>query len=233
MLFFWWALILLVNSLRVGAETAALILVGLWTLQVFAAPTVITSATALCYRLPSRFEAITAARAAQLHAEQAWEKEHPEQSLQGSEAAMGSYESRRGWVFGYTHSRKQIAAVLAPFESTMQQQLAAQGQLGEYLALAAPALLAGNTMAAIAQTDLAAHTAQRQAAIDWLVARNTLLTDIIVNDRPVNTQAFDAIPRFIPPQPPPTPLFGVLWMALLTLITGIVALWRLWRIKPL
>jgi|GEM_PF-784065 len=232
-LLLWWATILLVNSFRVGAETAALVLVGLWTLQVFAAPTVIAAATALRHPLPSRFEAVAAARATKLHAEQAWEKEHPEQSLQGSPAAMNSYESRRGWVFQYTHVRQQIAAALEPFNAQMEQQMKRQQQWSNRLALLAAPLLAADAMTAIAQTDQVTYSARRQAAVDWLQARNSYLTDLIVNSRPVNVQAFDAIPRFIPSLLPAPPLAGVLWLGLLTLVTGGIALWRLGRMKGL
>jgi len=229
----WWAVILLVNSFRIEAETAALLLVGLWTLQVFAAPTVIAAYTAWLHPLPSRFAATSAARSAELQATRQWEKEHPELSLQGADAAFASYPSRRGWVFQYTEVRKQIAAALAPFERETQKQRAAQLRLGQWLALLSPSLMASNTLAEIAQTDFAAYSAQRQAAIAWLVARNTLLTDIIINDRPINAEQFDAIPRFDPAPLPAPSLSGPCWLLLYAVALGAVALWRLRRVRPL
>jgi len=168
-----------------------------------------------------------------LQATRQWEKEHPELSLQGADAAFASYPSRRGWVFQYTEVRQQIAAALAPFEAQTHQQRAAQQRLGQWLAWLSPSLMAGNTLAEIAQTDFAAYSAQRQAATAWLVARNTLLTDIIINDRPVNAEQFDAIPRFEPPALPAPSLSGMCWLLLYAVVLGAIALWRLGRVRLL
>lgn len=87
----WWAAVLLVNSLRITAETAALGLVGLWALLTLVMPALIAANAQLIHPAPSRFAEIAAARSAEINASTAWETDHPD-------LASGEVASRRASV---------------------------------------------------------------------------------------------------------------------------------------
>lgn len=223
---FWWAVVLLVNSFRVGAETAALVLVGLWTLLVFAAPVAISAAAALVNPPPSRFEAIAAARVAELASTQSYEDDHPE-------LVFATLEGRRDWLRKGNEVRQSVAKAVAPLEAETEQQFAAQRSFGGRLSLLSPSILANDTLAGIARTSGATYAGQRDAVKSFLRERSAMLTSAAFGERPINIETFDALPKFTPPPSPSRPWLPVVWIALVTLAITTIALARLRRIKPI
>ena len=223
---FWWAVVLLVNSFRVGAETAALVLVGLWTLLVFAAPVAIGAAAALFNPPPSRFEAIAAARVAELASTQSYEDDHPE-------LVFATLEGRRDWLRKGNEVRQSVAKAIAPLEAETEKQFAAQRSFGQRLSLLSPSLLANDTLAGIARTDAATYAVQREAVKSVLRERNAMLTSAAFGERPINIETFEALPQFTPSAPPGRSWWQVVWIAVVTLAVAGLALARLRRVKPI
>lgn len=222
---FWWSLILLINSFRISAETAALALVGLWTLLVFVAPVAIGSAAVLINPPPSHFEEIAATRAAEIAATRSYEDDHPELS-------SSTLEGRRAATQKGIEVRRTIARVIAPLQAETERQFVAQRHFGQRLSLLSPSLLASDTLASIAHTDSAAYATQREAAVRYFDTLAEALASVALGERPVDTEAFDALPRFEPPSPPQPPLFPILWVAIVTIVIISIALLRLRRMKP-
>lgn len=222
---FWWSLVLLINCFRIGAETAALALVGLWTLLVFVAPVAIGSAAALINPPPSRFEEIAAARAAEIAATRSYEDDHPELS-------SSTLEGRRATTRKGIEVRHTIARVIAPLQTETERQFFAQRRFEQRLSLLSPSLLASDTLASIAHTDSAAYTTQREAAVEYLGTLAEALASVALGKRPIDTATFDALPRFEPPSPTQPPLFPILWIMIVTIAIVSIALLRLRRAKP-
>ena len=225
-LFFWWAVILLVNTLAVAAETAALILVGLWAALVFVAPVAVGAAATLANPPPSRFEAIAVARAAEVRANRSYDDDHPELS-------SATLEGRRASVLKGVEVRRSVAQALAPLEAEQARQVAAQHRFADRLALFSPPMLVADALAGVAGADAAAYAARRDAAASHLRALSAALAGAAVGERPVDAATFDTLPRFSPPPAPATIPGPMLWVLALTLGLGGLALVRLRRIRPL
>jgi ABC-2 type transport system permease protein len=225
-LLFWWAAILLVNTLAVAAETAALILVGSWAALVFVAPVAVGAAAALANPPPSRFEAIAVARAAEIRANRSYDDDHPELS-------SATLEGRRASVLKGVEVRRSVARALAPLEAERARQVAAQRRFADRLALLSPPMLVADALAGVAGTDAAAYAARRDAAAWHLGVLSTALAGAALGERPVDAATFDALPRFRSPPLPATTLGSMLWVLALTLGLGGLALARLRRIRPL
>lgn len=222
---FWWSLALLVNSFRVSAETAALVLVGLWTLLVFAAPVAIGAAAGLINPPPSRFEGVATARVAELAATQEYEDDHPE-------LVFATLEGRREWLRKGNEVRQTILEAVAPIEAETAKQFTAQRRFGQWLALISPSLLASDALAGIARTDSTAYAEQREAVKTYSRSRKAILVSAAFGERPIDTATFDALPRFNPPPPSPRSLFPVLWIAIVTMGMAAFAIIRLRRVRP-
>ncbi len=224
-LLFWWAVVLLVNAFPVAAETAALLLVGLWALLVFVLPVLSASAAALIDPPPSRFEQIAVARAAEVRAARDYDDDHPELS-------NATLEGRRAAVLKGVEVRRAVAAAVSPVAADFDARMAAQRRFSERLALLSPPTLMADALASIARTDARFYAAQRRAAAAHLAPVGAALADAALGRRPINATIFDQLPRFAPPAPPSLRLGPIGWVLALTLMLGGWALIRLRRARP-
>lgn len=225
-LLFWWAVILLVNSLRITAETAALALVACWALLVFIVPVATASLATLLNPLPSRFEQITAARAAEVRASRDFDDDHPDLS-------SITLAGRRASVDKGIEVRGAVAAAVAPLRRDYDAGVDVQRNVGRTLAVLSPPTLTADALAAVAGTDAAAYVRQRKAAEAYLQPLGRALIGTARGERSVDAATFDALPRFVAPSPS-RPGFGV--AGLLLLITAallILATARLRRVRLL
>jgi ABC-2 type transport system permease protein len=225
-LLFWWALVLLVNSFARAAETAALILIGCWTLFVFVVPTAVTAGAGLINPPPSRFEQIAAARATEVRASREYDNDHPELSTP-------TLEGRRATVEKGIEVRRLVADAVRPLTERYDAQLEAQRRTLQWTQLLSPTAVSGEALAGVARTDAGFYAAQREAAADYLAPLSTALADAALGRQPISATTFDALPRFTPPAPAPTPVWPILWVAFVTLILTIWAVARLRRVSPL
>lgn len=224
-LLFWWAVILLVNTLRLTAETAAFLLLAIWTLLIVVAPVAISTTAALRDPPPSRFEAIAASRSAEIAASKDFDDDHPD-------LASSTLEGRRASVEKGVEVRRAMAAAIQPLQETYDRRIAAQQATSRALSVVSPPLLTSDTLASIAGTDLAFYSVQRQAAVSYLQDLGVALTAIARGQRPVDSAAFDSLPRFAPP-PGPRPSLGVAVLLLLfTAALTLAAAVRLRRVRP-
>lgn len=225
-LLFWWAIILLVNALPVAAETAALTLVGAWALLVFVVPVATVSAASLLNPLPSRFEQIAVARAAEIRASRDYDDDHPELS-------SASIEGRRASVEKGIEVRRSITAAVGPLQRGHERQMQAQQSFARSLAFLSPPALTADALAAVARTDGDFYDAQRRAAADHLQPLGAALVDAALGRRPIDAATFDALPRFQPPPAPPVRLGPILGVLAVTTALGAWALVRLRRARPI
>lgn len=225
-LLFWWAVILLVNSLRITAETAAFALVGLWTLLVFVLPVASAAAATLLNPPPSRFEQIAVARAAEIRASRDYDDDHPELSAQ-------TVEGRRSSVVRGIEVRQAVAQAVTPLRAEQERQLAAQRSLGRALTFLSPPALAADALAAVSRTDAAFYEAQRGAVTGHLAPLGDALAEVALGRRSINAGSFDTLPRFEPPPAPATRPGPLVWLLAVTLVLAAWALARLRRANPL
>lgn len=225
-LLFWWAVILLVNSFRIAAETSALILVGLWALLVFVVPVATASAASLLDPPPSRFAQIAAARAAEVRASRDFDDDHPDLS-------STTLEGRRTSVAKGVEVRRDVAAAVLPLARAYDERIAAQRMLLRRLALLSPPAMTADALAAIARTDFAFYAGQRRAATDYLGSFSATLAEAALGEWPVSAATFDKVPRQVAEpassvEPAPAALVLLLSFALMA-----GAFTRLRHVQPL
>lgn len=225
-LLFWWSLVLLVNSFARAAETAALVLIGLWILLVFVAPTGITATAGLINPPPSRFEQIAAARATEVRSSREYDNDHPE-------LTSPTIEGRRATVQKGIEVRRAVAEAVAPLSRRFDDQAAAQRRTLEWAQLLSPPAVSAEALAVVSRTDAETYAAQRQAAAAYLTPLSGALADVALGARPIDGATFDALPTFTPPTPSGTPLIPILWVAFVTLVLTLWAVVRLRRVSPL
>lgn len=225
-LLFWWAVILTVNAFPVAAETAALLLVGLWALLVFVLPVAAQAAASVINPPPSRFEQIAVARAAEVRANRSYDDDHPELS-------SSTLEGRRASVDKGVEVRRAVAEAVAPLRREHEARMDAQASFARRLALLSPPALTADALAAVARTDARFYEAQRAAAAQHLQPLGAALADAALGRRPIDAATFDALPRFQPPPAPRVAWTPVLWVLALTAAFAGWALHRLRRVRPI
>lgn len=220
----WWAIILLVNSLRISAETAALALVSAWALVSLVLPAVITAIAQLAYPPPSRFEQIAAARAAEIAATSQWDNDHkqpPEGDVAGAIADL-----QRGIAIGST-----VEAAVDPISTRFDDRLEQQQDVVSTLSLLSPAQIAADALATSAGTDSASALAFRRSTNAYLQALKAPIIALAKDGSTMTAQAYGALPRYTPQPPRPAPVLAMLYLAGLTVVFGAIAARRFAIIK--
>lgn len=223
---FWWTVILIVNSFRITAESAALVLVACWALLVFVIPVATTSLSTLLNPPPSRFEQITAARAAEVRAGREFDDDHPDLSAT-------TLAGRRASVDKGIRVRSAVATAVAPLRQRYESRNEAQQKVTRSLEILSPPLLTANALAAISGTDAAAYARQRSAAVEYLPALERALIDTAQGRRSIDAATYDALPSFMSPRRSRPALSGTALLFLITVALAIVATSRLRRVQPL
>ncbi len=217
---FWWAVILLVNSFKISAETAALVLVGLWSALTLMLPPLIAAGAQIGYPPPSRFDQIATARAAEVASTTAYENDHPDLA---SEDFAGRLASVRKTVsIGRT-----VDAAVAPVSRAFDEQLARQHDLVRMLAWLSPPLIAGNALNATAGTDIAASLAFRGEVTRYLAAAKAALARPIDQGAILTPADYRQLPRFTWKPAPDRPVVPLVVLITLTILIGGIAVRRL------
>ena len=188
-LLFWAACGAWINSLDIGAETAAFTLVALWALLTLVLPAAFSAIVQASYPPPSRFEQIAAARAAEVASTEAYENDHPEIASDEFEARLASL--RQTWDVA-----QKVEAATAPIDRRFGAQLAAQQRFAEGLSWASPALVAKRALEQTAGTDAGAGQGFRAASEAYRAAFRRFGGGFV--ERGAIMRAADAaqIPRF-------------------------------------
>lgn len=212
-LLFWWSLILLVNTLRVSADTAALSLVAAWALLVLVAPPLIDAAARAVHPPPSRMAQIVDGRFAEQAATEAYRNDHP---------SDGKPELQRvkDVIAEYQRISRALQASIAPVAARFDAQLQAQHALVARLSWLSPPMSVSGALAGIAGTDTTSYHALRSASRDYLLRYGAALDRGIAGNRLFTLADHDALPRFAPPpRAAPSP-WGAGWVLLLALLLG-------------
>ncbi|HTU13063.1 MAG TPA: ABC transporter permease subunit [Allosphingosinicella sp.] len=215
---FWWAVILLVNSLRVSAESAALSLVALWILFTLVMPAAIGAIAQATNPPPSRFEQIAASRAAELRANSEFENDHPELT---DEAAERARTARRA-----VQIDRDVETALRPLNSRFEEQRLAQQRTVDALSFLSPAAVTASGQAMVAGTDSATWLEFRQAARGYLTLIKSRLAQLILAGQPLTADGYRGLPRFDWRPEPQAPVGPALYLMLLTLLVGGIAFRR-------
>ncbi len=215
----WWAAVLLVNSLKITSETAALGLVALWALFTLVMPALIAANAQLVHPAPSRFAEIAAARSAEINASTTWETDHPD-------LASGEAEARRASVARMVGINARVEAAVTPVSARFAEALAAQQALASRLAFLSPPLIASDAMARASGTDLAASQAYRAAAASHLAEVKASLGAVIAGDGNLTTQRLAALPGFTPPPASAPPWPALAWLLALAGLATLAAVRR-------
>lgn len=217
-------MILLVNSLRVSAEAAALALVAMWAVLTLVVPVLVAAGAQLAYPPPSRFAEIVAARAAEQSATTAYENDHPDLASEGFESRLASMRKSR--EIGRTIDR-----ATAPLADRFAEQLAAQQGVVRTLTFISPPLVAGDALAAVAGTGSGASLAFRRATSAYLTRFKAALAGSIDVGTPLTLPQYDALPRFEFTAPPARTGAVTVFLGILVLALGGAAMLRFRSIK--
>ena len=210
-LLFWWAVILIFNTLRLSSESTALALVAAWTVLVFVAPTLITIAARTVYPPPSRMEQIILGREAELRATETYRNEHATDGLP-------EVQRVKDVVAEYHRITRGLERSIAPVTARFDTQLARQNAWTERLQHLSPSMTIAGTLSSIAGTDTRAYQPLRVAARDYLETYMVALDRGIANNRLFTLADHDGLPRFSPPPAPAPNLAGLAWTAFVTLL---------------
>ncbi len=188
-LLFWAACGACINSLEIGAETAAFTLVALWALVTLVLPATFSAIVQASYPPPSRFEQIAAARAAEVASTEAYENDHPE-------IASGEFEGRLVSIRKTWDVAQKVEAATDPIDRRFTEQLAAQQRVAEALSWSSPALVAKRALEQAAGTHAAAGQDFRTTSEEHRAALRRFSGGFV--ERGTIMQAADAeqIPRF-------------------------------------
>lgn len=224
LLAFWWGVVLLVNSLRITADTAALALVSLWALLTLVLPVLIAAVAQIAHPAPSRFAEIAAARAAEVNATTVYENDHPDLVSEGFAGRLASV--RKSYEIGQT-----IDNAVRPVSERFAMQLAEQQRVSRAFRYLSPPLVAGDALASVAGTGSDAQLAFRQATAHYLAEFKTALGRTIDAGTPLNIQEYDTLPRFVPARQAAAITWPALFLVLLTSAIFAAALARFRRLK--
>jgi ABC-type transport system involved in multi-copper enzyme maturation permease subunit len=220
---FWWAVILLINALRVTSETSAFILIAVWILLVFAAPPLINSAAQALNPPPSRMAQIIESRRAEQQATETYKNDHGTdglEELQRVKDVIAQYQR-----ISTAHDR-----AIRPLNDAFERQLAAQQQAVRQAQWLSPPMTVSNTLAEIAGTDSEAYAGLKNAAFAYLADYQAALTRGIAGNRLFTLADHDALPRFQAPPPPAFSWLGVVWTLIVTGVVMTVAVGRYRRL---
>jgi ABC-type transport system involved in multi-copper enzyme maturation permease subunit len=209
---FWWAVILLTNAVRIGGQTAALALIGLWALLTLVVPPALSTLAAVLHPPPSRFAEIAASRAAEVAATQAWDNDHAAQAA--DEAARRAKSLRKGLAIGVAMDR-----AVAPIAGDFAQAMAAQQAFVRRISWMSPPMVAGLAMEEVAGTGSAQFAEFREAATGYLGTLKTALSNYVLSGEALDAIALAGLPRFAFEPARSVPWGALVWLA--TLAGGI------------
>ena len=221
---FWWAVILFVNALRIGAETAALTLVSVWAMLTLVLPAAVTATAQLAYPPPSRFAQIATARAAEMSSTTAYENDHPD-------LASESFAGRLASVRKSLSIARTVDRAVAPIARRFDAQLAGQQGIVRALAWLSPPMIAADAMTATAGTDVGRSLAFRRAAVDYMGQTKAALGGFIDRGAIMTRPEYAALPAFDWRPEPVRPVAQLLALFALALLVGAVALHRFRRVS--
>ncbi|MBX9729089.1 MAG: DUF3526 domain-containing protein [Sphingopyxis sp.] len=211
LLLFWAGLIAWVNSFDITAETAALALVALWAVFTLVLPAAVSAIVQGVYPPPSRFEQITAARAAEVASTQAYENDHPDLTSEGVAGRLASI--RKTWGIA-----QRVDAVVAPISLRFEQQLAAQQRVASALSWTSPTMIATRAMEQVAGTDAATANEFRTATRVFLSDFRRYGGGFIDRGELMTADDMTGIPRFSWAAPVARPIAPIAALALLALL---------------
>lgn len=220
---FWWSVILLANSFRITAESAALTLVSVWAAFTLILPPLIAAAAQAANPAPSRFEQIATSRAAEILATSDFENDHPELT---DAAAERRRQAQRAILID-----RDIEAAVAPITLGFEEQRTEQRALANMLAFLSPALVAGDAKAAIAGTDGATWLDFRRAAGAYLKNAKEALGTLLIEERPMTSEAYRDLPRFEWTPPRHKPFAAIIYLLSFTVLIGGFAVWRFRQVQ--
>lgn len=224
-LLFWQAAILCINALRIRSETAALVLVGIWMVQVFIAPAIINATSHYLSPPPSRLSLIVESRSAEIAATGTYENDHPELA---ADPALPLAEQYRRTVARNYGIGMAIENQLAPLMRSFDDQLSRQMAFVETAQFVSPPMMFSSLLATIAGTDTLAYARHRKAAFDSLAAFKQSIGTLLASGKSFSVADLDALPRYAAPPHGGLPLAPLLASLAVTLVLGFLA-WRLYR----
>lgn len=224
LLLFWWSVVLLINSLRVTAETAALALVGAWALATLVLPPLIAAIAHIAYPPPSRFDEIATARAVEVASTTAYENDHAD--LASEDVAGRLASARKTYAIG-----RSVGAATAPVSEAFDAQLARQQRVSRTLTWASPSLVAAEALAAVAGTDGPTWLGFRQATAAYLADVKGRLGGFIERGAIMTGADYAALPRFAWQPRPERAGTALLILLLLTLGIGGIAVARFRHVR--
>lgn len=222
-LLFWWAVILLVNAMRVTAETAAFTLIALWILLVFAAPPLINGAAQAFHPPPSRMAQVVESRIAEQKATETYKNDHGTDGLeevQRVKEVIAQYQR-----ISTAHDR-----AIRPLSETFDRQLAAQQRTVQMAQWVSPPMTLADTLAQIAGTDTQGYAALRRAALIYLDDYMSAIDKGIAGNRLFTLADHDALPVFEAPSQPKPGWAGMIWTLLITMLMTAAAVRRYRRL---
>jgi len=220
---FWWSVILLVNSFRITAESAALALVSIWAVATLILPPLVVAVAQAASPAPSRFGQIAVSRAAEVRAAADFENDHPELTDSAAE--------RRRQAERAVQIDRDVEAALAPINAGFEEQRTRQRTVNSSLSFLSPTLVTADAQMAVAGTDGATWLDFRRAAAAYLGKAKRAMRAILDAGQPLTVEAYRGLPRFGWSPPRQQPIAAILYMFALTLLVGGLAFRRFRRMQ--
>lgn len=191
---FWFSLAVLVNALSRNSSTNGVILAGSWLTLVVVAPTLIAVLATSIYPAPSRFDFITASRAAQTEAERNHMSELDRYYYDHVEYVP---ENRVNDFLAVTRAKNEaVERAVAPLYARFRTQLASQDRMVSAFQYISPALMMQRALNDISGVSAARHAHfldQVEAFHDEWVR---FFTVRFLLERPLNSAEYSSFPDF-------------------------------------
>lgn len=191
---FWFALSALVNAFGKSSEANATILVCAWLLLVLIVPAVLNLAINQASPVPSRFEYVSAMRAAENAAQlkssellSEYYHDHPE---------LVTEEKRSDFIARYFATQRNVENTVMPVTRDYEARLAHQQGLVRSLRFISPAVMLQEAFNDIAGSGMARQQEYIRQVRPNLTDWQTFLSPKLFRKEQLTTADFDALPRF-------------------------------------
>ncbi len=193
---FWWGVVVLVSTWRLGSSGTLVALVVTWVALVLAVPALVGAATTALHPAPSRFTLIAAARAADIGATAraaeligGYAHDHP--GLDPKAATAPPTWALRAFVVA-----REVDAAQAPLFDAFDRALGAQQAVVAGFQFTSPALLATRGLGALAGTNEARALAYRDQARAFLAGWREAMGKHAMTGATVNADLLGAMAPF-------------------------------------
>ena len=227
---FWFVVAVAVNTRGTGSATHALVLVGAWIGFVIVLPAVLHVAASALYPVPSRIEAVNAARANPMEflddlprLANAWYERYPDLETEqwNAQTVVQSFGS------GFDLVQAEMDFQAAPVEARIEAQIGKQQQFVRRFGWLSPAIVVREAMNDLAGNGAPHHHRFREQVEAFRITWRRFFIPRLIHQAEMTTVDYETLPHFVFSEEPPSALVTRLLWGIGAVMAWVLALgWR-------